>query len=382
MKICIVTHFSPSKADLSEYAGWITEEWQKNKEIEKIIVLANRETGLTQKKRMGKIEILRCWDKNSLLIPFQILRKLKALEHKDKPDVIFFNYHFMCWGRNNIVNFVGAFIPLITKLAMKGKVAVILHNPIESIDLSVFKEIVLPTRLNLFAIKLATKALLGTDMVFLTLKRYVEILKNKYKKQNITYVPLGTLRSNINRPHIGGKKVLAFGYWGYKKNLPFLIKAFKNIHKKDRTIKLLVAGESHPNFPSYLKDVKNDYEAENIEFLGYVPDKDLQNIFASATVVVLPYPTTTGSSGVLHLAASFGKPVITSNLRNFRDMAKDEHLSILFFKKDDMNDFNRAIKKIVYNRKLQRKMAIANLKAAKDLYFDRISREYLKFLNR
>ena len=49
-------------------------------------------------------------------------------------------------------------------------------------------------------------------------------------------------------------------------------------------------------------------------FTGYVKENQVEMLFNKCAVVVFPYTSTTGSSGVLHQAGSYGKAVVMPNL--------------------------------------------------------------------
>ena len=92
-----------------------------------------------------------------------------------------------------------------------------------------------------------------------------------------------------------------------------------------------------------------------ITFTGYVPDKNLKKLFVSSTLVVLPYTVATGTSGVIHLAASFGKPIIASDLPEIRETAEEENLELILFPKNDKESLKKAIKRLLKNKELQKK---------------------------
>jgi glycosyltransferase involved in cell wall biosynthesis len=58
-------------------------------------------------------------------------------------------------------------------------------------------------------------------------------------------------------------------------------------------------------------------------FTGYVAEDQLQSLFEKANAVILPYRTCTGTSGIAHLASSFGTPIIATDLPEFRELAKE-----------------------------------------------------------
>ena len=210
-------------------------------------ILANGKNLKNEKK--GKIKIIRCWDNNSLLIPFNILLNIL----KENPDIVHFNVHMRSWGRTNFVNFFAHLTPILIKLFLKKKVIITLHNILESVNL---KEIGVRSPLVIFGAKLITKLLLRSDKVVVLLKRYKKVLLKKYKRKNVAYIPHGTLGKKTKYVKFSRNRILTFGFWSPYKNLHLLLEVFAELKKKYRNLELIVAGASHPIYPKYLEMVK------------------------------------------------------------------------------------------------------------------------------
>jgi glycosyltransferase involved in cell wall biosynthesis len=376
MKICFVSAYPPNKGNLAEYGCYLVNELIKHKSIDEIIVLADYNPNSYQIEKIGKLKILRCWRRNSFLIPVTIIKALR----KENPDIVHFNLHMMSWGKSKISNFLGALTPYLVKMLLRKKVVVTLHNIVDAVDL---KELGIKNNpLIIFGARLATKALLSADKVIVTLGRFRRILEQQYKKKNIIRIPHGTLGRKVKKLRVGGKKLLTFGFWRENKNLPLLIEVFKKVHKEDKRIKLIIAGTSHPSFPGYLDKLKEKYkEVKGITFTGYVPEEKLSKLFLSSTFLVLPYTTATGTSGVIHLAASYGKPVIISDLPEIRETAKEEKLKLILVPKNDERALANAIKNLLKNKKLQKRIAEKNLISAEKYSFTNVAKQYIEIFN-
>ncbi len=95
---------------------------------------------------------------------------------------------------------------------------------------------------------------------------------------------------------------------------------------------LIVAGSNHPMTPGYVESVAEQLKDNpRVEFTGYVEEDDIPQLFRSASVLVLPYSSATGASGVAHLACEFGVPIISAGIDDFREMAWDEGIAIDFY---------------------------------------------------
>lgn len=84
---------------------------------------------------------------------------------------------------------------------------------------------------------------------------------------------------------------------------------------KDK-VHAMVVGKTYSN---YLKELKEKKENANIEFIPeYVSDEDLYKYIADSDIIVLPYREIS-QSGVLLLALSTKRLIITSNIPSFKE---------------------------------------------------------------
>ncbi len=403
MKICLVSSYPPNRGSLSEYSYKMLEELVKKREISSIIVLANEHEDAPAVEKEGKITVVRCWKSNSTLSIFNILAEVV----KHRPSLVHFNLHLMSWGRTRINNFVGGMMPLAVKM-LGYPVVVSLHNIGETIRLKEIKGIS-PSRLNMLGLRVVTKLLLSVDRVSVTLGHYVSILRERYRAENVVHIPHGSFDIKAKRTYTGGKTILAFGHFSEYKNLPMLIEAFQEIREKDGEVRLIIAGASHPNFLGYIEDVKKRFrEVPNITFTGYVPQDRLHDLFMSSTVVVLPYLTSTGCSGVFHLACGFAKPVVMSDLPDFRKMLEEEGIvanktlhsslydglvndpyksmygdavdpvdQVALVSVNEYGSLKNAVEELIYNEFLQRELGERNLNLARRYSLHDICLRYL-----
>jgi len=117
---------------------------------------------------------------------------------------------------------------------------------------------------------------------------------------------------------------------------------------------------------------------DRVEFTGYVAEENLQNLFSTATLLVMPYSSATGSSGVAHLACQYGVPIICADIDDFRDMASDEGLAIDFYQRGRPENLAEKIMELVQSPERQYEMAEANFYAALRMTMPQIMRRYLR----
>jgi glycosyltransferase involved in cell wall biosynthesis len=103
--------------------------------------------------------------------------------------------------------------------------------------------------------------------------------------------------------------VLLFGRIFAYKGLSTLIEAEKQLSDDLPELRLVIAGRGdNPNDLKHLMGHPERYEIQQ----GFIEDIDVAQKFVDADLVVLPYDEAS-QSGVLHLAAAFGKPVVVSD---------------------------------------------------------------------
>ena len=115
-----------------------------------------------------------------------------------------------------------------------------------------------------------------------------------------------------------------------------------------------------------------------VRFTGYVEEHEVPTLFNDSTVVVFPYTSTTGSSGVLHQAGSYGKAVVMPDLGDLAHLVKDEGYQGEFFEPTSVISLAKAIETIVTNDSYRIALGKANYKAATALPMSKIAAIYLE----
>jgi len=374
MKICLVTAFPPSRRGLNEYGYHIARELQADPLLS-VTVLGDKTEGQSTEE-LHDFDVHRVWDFNRKTNALRILNTVRDI----KPDVVWYNLLFSTFGNDPIAAFFGLSSPALTR--MSGVYThVTLHHLMDNIDLK--DAGVRSARLYRLAGKIATRMLLTANSVSVLLPAYRRTLIEKYRGENIHFRSHGILSARPEFPDFSlrGKPhtVLAFGKWGTYKRLELLIEAFEQISRTRDDLRLVIAGSNHPQTPGYVESVAASVSHnKNIHFTGYVAEEDIAPLFRSATVLVLPYSSATGSSGVAHLAAEYGVPILSADIEDFRDMALDEGLAIEFYHTGIPESMAQKIVEIVDSPEKQQEMAEANFSAALRMTMPQIIRRYLR----
>jgi glycosyltransferase involved in cell wall biosynthesis len=345
--------------------------------VDKLYVLADKAIG-HERELTGnsKIEVLRLWKPDSPVSIVFLLWHLLRL----KPDITHFNVHFQSYGKTRLANFAGFLLVPLSKI-FGLKTLVLLHNLADKVDLQ--KVRLKPSFVNKAGILVATKLVITASSVVVTVESYVQYLKTRYGRDGVQYIPHGTskpLRMSTNHK---GAVLLFFGHIGPSKGLPTMFTAYEKLLKEVEDAKLVVAGDSHPNFPNYLLEMKKVAPMQ-VDFAGYVQEEDIAKMFNIADVVVLPYSAATGTSGVFHIACSYGKPIVATYLPEIEELV-DKGACALLVPPGDHEALKDAILKIISNKSLAAKMSEQNLVFARKQEWPAIAEayenEYLRLLH-
>jgi glycosyltransferase involved in cell wall biosynthesis len=142
------------------------------------------------------------------------------------------------------------------------------------------------------------------------------------------------------------KVILFFGAIAPYKGLDLLAEAFLMLVQADRDYRLVIAGLPKGRCDGYFREVREALRGEIeagtvLERIGYVSDEETEVYLKAADVLVLPYRAIF-QSGILIMAASFGLPVVASDVGSFRaDILALQ--SGLVCRPNDSGDLARAI---------------------------------------
>lgn len=143
------------------------------------------------------------------------------------------------------------------------------------------------------------------------------------------YVPVKSISRAEARVKLGleneDKVILFFGYIRPYKGLDLLLDAFEISARENKRLKLVIAGAASS------VELENQYK-EKVEKIskngsivyhpGFVPFDEVAKYFVATDVVMLPYKAI-DHSGIIHLAYSFGKPLIATNVGDFSEIIEN-----------------------------------------------------------
>lgn len=387
MKIAVVSAFPPSKVTLNEYAFHLVKSFNEHQKVTEIVLLTDVHVSpndLPQTSNDCKITVEKCWSFNSYKNLYTITKAIKKIQ----PDGVLFNLQFMKFGDKKIPAALGLMAPMLCKW-MKVPSVVLLHNILEEVDLSSsgFTDNKALATLYRGIGRMLTRLILKANTVAVTMNKYVTILNESYGAKNVVCIPHGTFEMVEEEPDYSLSKaplkIMTFGKFGTYKKVEIMIEAVQLVRiRSGLSLEIVIAGTDNPNVPGYLEGVKNQYhDVEGLHFTGYVEEDDVPGLFKESAIVVFPYTSTTGSSGVLHQAGSYGKAVVMPDLGDLALLVKEEGYQGEFFKPDNLESLVLSIEALLTNEAHRLQIAKANFKAATAYPMSRIADLYLNEFN-
>lgn len=392
MRICLVATFPPSGRQLNEYAFHIARELQRNPTIDLTILsdeladyqFATDEDGkpLSAKpqEELPGFRVIRCWKFNDLRTPVRLLKAIRKLN----PDVVWFNLVFSTFATQDhpVAAFAGLWVPALTR-ALGYRTHVTLHHIIEHVDFA--SAGVRQERIFRLGSDLATRILLKAHSVSVLLSGYQRTLISKYSARNVLLGTHGVFAHRPTPPDFSKRgnpdhRILAIGHWGTYKRLETLMEAFPAVLSRVPGARLIIAGANHHTKPGYWESIRESQRGNpRIEFRGYVAEEAIPELYATTSIVVMPYDSATGSSGPAHQACEYGVPIVCADIDDFRSMAVDEDMAITFYKARDAADLADKLVAILQSPGLQRAAAEHNFSAAMRMTMPSVVRQYLRW---
>ncbi len=373
MKICLVTTFPPSQGGLNEYGLHIAQELRRNPFLSLTILADEISSPLPE---LEGFSIKRCWSFDDPQSAIRLMRVIGKL----RPDVVWFNLLFSTFGRKPLNAFLGLLTPLLARLS--GRYThVTLHHLMDTVDLA--DAGVRHKRAYRWAGSVATRMLLLANSVSVLMPGYRKILLDKYGHDNVYLRSHGILSRRPEYPQFPRRgnpehRILAFGKWGTYKRLELMIEAFQSISAAMPLAKLVIAGGDHPQARGYVESMKTRYAGPMVEFTGYVNEQNLPDLFQQSSVAVMPYSSSTGCSGVAHLACAYGVPIVCADLPDFRQMADGEDLALEFYKAGSAEDLANSLTALLKDPEKQQSMALHNFTRALRMTMPMIVQKYLR----
>lgn len=191
----------------------------------------------------------------------------------------------------------------------------------------------------------------------------------------LVYIPEASRYEVRERAQQADKYLLFVGTLEPGKNLKTLLEAYAqlSIATKEEYPLRIVGGKGWKN--SEIKDLVYSLQLQDcVEFMGYITDEELQELYYCATCFVLPSLYEGFGLPVLE-AMSQGCPVITSNVSSLPEVAGD---AAILVNPLDVQDIKHAIKTVIDNSSIQAELTQKGYVQVRTFSWERCARETLK----
>lgn len=375
-RLALVSAFPPGQRSLNEYGFHLATGLASHPAVSEVVVIADKlDTPRPELALNRKIRVERVWSFNSLTAAPRILSALR----KCKPDGVLFNLQTASFGDRELPAGMGLLTPLLARLAGMPD-GVIAHNLLGGVDLeqTVLQGQPLRQKIARLGAAVVTRAMASASYITTTLPGYVDLLRAQCPSRPIFHVPHGTFdagKRNLMPFETRHKVIATMGKFGTYKRLETTLSAFDIVRQdpQHRDAQLYIGGADHPNAAGYMQKVINARKNDpGIHFVGYVPEEDIPEFFENARLCVMDYQATTGSSGVMHQAASYGAIPVYPLIGDFVDLYEHEGLTGGHYSPGNPIEMAAAITTLLSNPDDAAAIAKANYKAVMQIPFSDI----------
>jgi glycosyltransferase involved in cell wall biosynthesis len=326
-------------------------------------------------RTQAQTTVERIWCRGRLDTGLKIGARLAALD----PDVAWFNLGVSMFGRSPLANLSGLLGPLAAR-CLRIPSVVTMHEAIEEAD---FEALGLRDGAGTaLGAKLLTVLMLQGDVTCVTLGCHARRVRESHPGRVILHIPHGAFDPPERLPEGAELELLHFGSQAPFKGLELLLHVFQDVRMAYPEIQLTVAGAPHPRFPGYLERLRRRFrDQRGIRWMGTVPVPDVEAVFGRASVVVLPQTATTGSSSVLCRAATWGRPVVASDLPELRATAQESGFEVTFFPAGDADGLREALLEVLGDPERREAQVRHNLAAVGSARLEATCRQYVEAFN-
>jgi glycosyltransferase involved in cell wall biosynthesis len=375
MKLAVVSPFPPNITGIGQYGFHVSRSLAQSGQFSHITVLAGAQALLSERIVSPSLSIDYAWHPDEPRATADILTAL----YRHKPDLIWYNLGASVFGRSPLLNLMGFLSLSLTKSARVPSI-VTLHEVVELADLKILRA---PGgKLAKVGARLMTSLATQTDVVCLTMQRYVDWFALHRTGVPCMHIPIGAYRTPELLPEPETPELLFFTTLAPYKGLEILLAAYRSLLPRYPALRLTIAGTEHPRFPGYAESLrKASGGLPGIIWAGQVPEEQVPALFARSQLVVLPYIASTGSSSVMYQAAMWGRAMVASDLPETLAVASEGGLSVAFFKNRDVEALSNAIETLINASALRKTHIDQNFAAIQATRPEETARLYIQAFN-
>lgn len=373
MHLTIVSPFPPAITGIGQYGYHVTRALAGSGSFSRITVLAGSHINGEHPNHLGLTEIEYCWTPGQLNSRQAILSRIKRLS----PDLVWLNLGVSIFGESPLSNLSGLLTPM--SVARVFPTVVTMHELVELADLRALNApggILAP-----WGARLLTSLAAQADMTCLTMRHYAEWLSTR--RVACTYIPIGAYHEPELLDESDSQALLFFTTLAPYKGLELLLESFCRIKSDHPRLKLTIAGAEHIRFRNYARELKSQFkETDGVQWLGQIPEYEVKGFFRRSQIVVLPYTASTGASSVLYQAATWGRAIVASDLKETGSLANESNLKVEFFKSGDVDSLCNSIRALLDSPEKRRSQAVHNFKSIQHNRPEETCKKYIRVFNR
>jgi glycosyltransferase involved in cell wall biosynthesis len=266
--------------------------------------------------------------------PLSILKLLKV--YWNSYDTVIFNMLPTGFGNSSTANAFGLMLPiLLVRLFRQNNIKVIYHNSVFTNDVKTLGYNSPIDKIRVFFLSFIEKSLFRNVDTFVLLDIYkkrideaigknrVEVFKPKYLEAITTlYINKAMNVDSLEIEKSDIPIVLMHGSWGPQKNIELGLSTMRNLKKSGIKFRLIISGGINHHFSEYenkFHELLNSYSDVIDKYLGSVKEKEIIKIFLAANLLILPYNTPGGHSGVLEQAIFFERSTVAIDFPEYRE---------------------------------------------------------------
>lgn len=326
--------------------GHVYDEWYtgfavlaaRSRRVESVTVLAPVRDSDDADLPHHKIRVVDAYDTKK---PLSLLRVISLLR-KSRPDLAIFSMGPTGYGPDNLPNLIGVFMPVIAKFVGVRTVGIIQGSSL-LMDASALGYNKRLDWLRMRVLRLLEGFVFTRVDTFVQLPVHLARLRAAVRRSRargvivqdyIDGIATVYLNEAMDRPvqrggepqdHRARPVVLLHGYWGPQKDLEMALRPLRRAKESGVDFSLIVSGTTNVHFPEYasrFRQLMQGYSDVVTKYVGYVPEKEVMDLFLKADLILLPYRTPGGHSGVLETASLLGLPAICVTFPEFVDEVK------------------------------------------------------------
>lgn len=324
LKICYIGNIIGHGEVLSQWGTGFVILLERNpitNQVQVICPISVNTTDFIDLTSMPKIRVIPTYKLNSSISLLKIIGNIKSLN----PDVVIFNSNPTSFGKKTLSGFIGNLLPYVVSTLTGIETVVIRHsssltNNLENLG---FRGIVNSVKTRI--LNVVESFVFSRVTTYFLLQLYCDITKNLgtklFRNEFFEIIPTMWLnrfledKSSIKIvPGLNQvPNIMLHGFWSPHKNLAFILKVLERLKERNLKFKLCLSGKVNDTYPLYkyeFEEILNRYSNVIDEIGEYVAESNLLWHFLRMDLIILPYATSGGQSGVMEIASALDKMVM------------------------------------------------------------------------